>query len=59
MQDKAILRKDENGKAYTVNYKVVNYQELHGWELAGIKDLYSEIEMLKAEINKLKGEKNG
>lgn len=59
VEDKEMLRKDKEGKTYTENYKTVHYQELHAWELAGIKDLYSEIEMLKAEINKLKGENNG
>lgn len=59
VQNKDFLRKDENGKTYTENYKMVHYQELHGWELAGIKDLYSEIEKLKKEIKTLKGERNG
>ena len=45
-------------------YLYVNYQELHGLELAGIKDLYNivekqqeEINLLKDEINALKGDK--
>ena len=34
--------------------KFVNYAELHGLELAGIKDLYKQIEELKAEVAELK-----
>jgi len=34
--------------------KFVNYAELHGLELGGIKDLYAQIDELKAEIADLK-----
>lgn len=34
--------------------KFVNYAELHGLELAGIKDLYKQIEELKSEVAELK-----
>lgn len=36
-------------------YKSVAYSEFHGLELAAIKDLYNQIEELKAQIAELKG----
>lgn len=55
IEEKDVLRKDEKGNEYTERYKFIHYEELHGWELAAIKDLYEEVAELKAEINKLKG----
>ena len=54
VEEKDVLRKDETGE-HTERYKFIHYEELHGWELAAIKDLYEEVEGLKAEIKKLKG----
>ena len=37
-------------KSKTKDMLLVDYQELHGLELAGIKDLYKQIDALKAQI---------
>jgi len=38
---------------------LVNYQELHGLELAGIKDLYNVVQEQQKQIDELKRSKNG
>ena len=44
----AVIRETEDAGSF------VNYVELHGLELGGIKDLYAQIDELKAEIADLK-----
>lgn len=55
IEEKDVVRKDEKGNETTERYKFIHYEELHGWELAAIKDLYEQIAELKTEINELKG----
>lgn len=49
--EKADLKTDNIiKKSKTEDMLLVNYQELHGLELAGIKDLYNQIDALKKQI---------
>ena len=41
------------------NKMLVDYQELHGLELAGIKDLYNVVQEQQKQIDELKRSKNG
>ena len=54
IEDKDVLRKDEDGHEYTERFKYAHYEEFHGWELAAIKDLYGLVQEQQKEIEELK-----
>lgn len=49
-EEKELLYKTENGKEIRKKYNYVHYRELHGLEIAAIKDIYEEIENIKKLI---------